>query len=144
MQNQLLLLEDVDNLGRSGDVVSTKPGYARNYLFPQKKAIVADKITLRLQKRLQEERAKRAVVDKAEALQIAERLAQITLTIQVKVDPEGKLYGSVSAADIMNLCAQEGIVLERKQLLLPHPIKALGNHTISLRLKEAAHEPASE
>ncbi len=60
MRNQLLLIEDVEDLGRSGDVVSVKPGYSRNYLLPQKKAVVADKFTLRLQAKLKEERSKRA------------------------------------------------------------------------------------
>ena len=67
MGNQLLLLEDVDDLGRSGDVVSVKPGFARNFLLPQKKAVVADKNTLRMQARLKEEREKRAAVDKKDS-----------------------------------------------------------------------------
>src|SRR5574338_163192 len=99
MGNQLLLIEDVDDLGRSGDVVSVKPGFARNFLLPQKKAVVADKFTLRMQARLKEERAKRAEIDKKEAVVLAERIAPMELSIVVKVDPDGHMYGSVTALD---------------------------------------------
>lgn len=67
MRNQLLLLEDVEDLGRSGDLVSVKPGFARNFLIPQKKAVVAEKYTLRLQAKLKEQRAKQAESDRQEA-----------------------------------------------------------------------------
>ena len=136
MKNQLLLIEDIDDLGRSGEVVSVKPGFARNFLLPQKKAVVADKHTLRLQEKLREERAKRAVVDKKEAEELSEKLNGMTLTIEVKVDPEGHMYGSVSATDIIHLFAKEGVELERKNIVLPHPIKALGVHQLTLKLKE--------
>lgn len=136
MQNQLLLIKDVEDLGRSGDIVKVKPGYARNYLLPQKKAVVADKFTLRLQAKLQEERIKQAASDKKEAETIAAKLDGLIVEQAVKVDPDGHMYGSVSAADIVRLLEQEGAKVERKHVLLPHPIKELGDFTISLKLKE--------
>ena len=137
MRNQLLLLEDVDNLGRSGDIVSVKPGYCRNFLLPQKKAVVADKFTLRLQSKLQEERAKRAEVDRKDSEKLSKQLEGMVLTIYVKVDPDGHMYGSVSSLDIVNLFAeQQQIQMERRHVILPHPIKALGVHPIALKLKE--------
>lgn len=141
MQNQLLLIEDVDNLGRSGDVVSARPGYARNFLIPQKKAVVADKFTLRMQARLKEERAKRAEVDRKDAEIIAQKINSMVLEIEVKVDPEGHMYGSVAALDIVTAFEKEGFQLERKNVVLPHPIKEVGVHTIQLKLKEGV--PAS-
>lgn len=142
MGNQLLLIEDVDDLGRSGDVVSVKPGYARNFLVPQKKAVVADKFTLRLQARLKEERAKRAEIDKKDAEFLAERISGTVLEITVKVDPEGHMYGSVTTTDIARLFQEnQGIIIEKRNVLLAHPIKAIGDHTINLRLKEGV--PAS-
>ena len=142
MGNQLLLIEDVDDLGRSGDVVSVKPGYARNFLLPQKKAVVADKFTLRLQARLKQERAKRAEIDKKDAEFLAEKITQKTLEITVKVDPEGHMYGSVTALDIVRLFQEsEEISLEKRNVLLSHPIKSIGDHTVQLRLKEGV--PAS-
>jgi large subunit ribosomal protein L9 len=136
MRNQLLLLEDVDDLGRSGDIVSVKPGYSRNFLLPQKKAVVADKFTLRLQARLQEERSKLAEVDRAESEGLAKKIEGMVLEVRVKVDPDGNMYGSVSQTDIMHLFENMGIKLERRNILLLHPIKALGVQTINLKLKE--------
>ncbi len=136
MQNQLLLIQDVEDLGRSGDIVTVKPGYARNFLIPQKRAVVADKYTLRLQAKLQEERAKRAAEDRKEAEELAGRLEGKSITIEVKVDPDGHMYGSVAAMDIVNLLGNEGIKIERRNVLLPAPIKTLGVHVINLKLKE--------
>lgn len=136
MSNQLLLLDDVDQLGRSGDIVKVKPGYARNYLIPQKKAVIADKRALRMQAKLQEERSKRALVDKKEAEEQAARIQGITLVTVVKVDHEGHMYGSVSAGDIVHLFEKEGFQFEKRHIALSHPIKTLGVHSLSLKLKE--------
>ncbi len=136
MRNQLLLLEDVDDLGRSGDVVSVKPGYSRNFLLPQKKAVVADPYTLRLQAKLQAERAKQAENDKQEAEALAQKLEGVVLTIEVKVDPDGHMYGSVSAVDVVQLFEAQEIKVGRRHVLLTHPIKTLGVHPLQLKLKE--------
>ncbi len=136
MNYQLLLVEDVDDLGRSGEVVKVKPGYARNFLLPQKVAVIADKNTLRMQARLQEERAQRAKVDRKEAEELALSINGKELSILVKVDPDGHMYGSVAAPDIVQLFVKEGISLEKRHVILPQPIKALGEFTINLRLKE--------
>ncbi len=136
MNYQLLLVEDVDDLGRSGEVVKAKPGFARNFLLPQKLAVIADKNTLRMQARLQEERAKRAEVDKKEAEALSLKINGKELTILVKVDPDGHMYGSVSAPDIVSLFEKEGINIEKKNVVLQQPIKTLGDFTINLRLKE--------
>lgn len=136
MRNQLLLLDDVDDLGRSGDIVSVKPGFARNYLIPQKKAVIADKFTLRMQAKLKEERAKRADVDRKESEDLSKKIEGMTLEIRVKVDPDGNMYGSVSQTDIIHLFEDLGIKLERRNILLTHAIKTLGVQTINLKLKE--------
>lgn len=137
MKQQLLLLEDVDGLGRSGDVVSPKPGFIRNYLLPQNKAVPADKHTLKMQARLKEEREKRAAVDRKEAEAQAEKIKTLTIAIEVKVDPDGKMYGSVSNLEIARLLQEKGYPIERKSVLVPQPVKTLGKHTINLRLKES-------
>ena len=136
MRNQLLLVEDVDDLGRSGDIVSVKPGFARNFLLPQKKAVIADKFTLRMQAKLQKERAERAAVDRKDAEQLASRLEGKEVSIEVKVDPDGHMYGSVAAMDIVHLLEKEGIQLERRNVVLPAPIKTLGSYPVHLKLKE--------
>jgi large subunit ribosomal protein L9 len=136
MRNQLLLLQDVDSLGRSGDVVSVKPGFSRNFLLPQKKAVIADKFTLRLQAKLKEERSKQAEVDRKDAEVLAQKIDGMAMTYEVKVDPDGHMYGSVSALDIVHLFEKEGHVIEKRNVLLQHPIKELGVHKIHLKLKE--------
>jgi|ERR1700722_10114651 len=136
MRQQLLLLEDVDGLGRSGDVVTAKPGFIRNFLLPQKKAVTADKRTLKMQIRLKEEREKRAVIDRDEAEKFAAKMQGLIITSEVKVDPEGKMYGSVTTHDISRLMQERGYAVERKNVLIPHPLKTLGAHTVNIKLKE--------
>jgi large subunit ribosomal protein L9 len=140
-KSQLLLLKDVDDLGRSGDVVSVKPGFARNYLLPQKKAVIATQHTLKMQAELQEVRMQQAAVDRKDSEALAERINALQLRIEVKVDPDGNMYGSVSAGDILKLLEKEGIVIERRAIQLSHPIKTLGKRKIDLKLKEGV--PAS-
>lgn len=136
VKKQLLLLDDVDGLGRSGDIVSAKPGFIRNYLLPQKKAVMADKSTLSLQAALKAEREKRAVVDKKAAEELAETLAALVLEIPVKVDPEGKMYGSVTNHDIVQVLLKKGHEFKKQNVLLLQPIKSLGRHVVNLKLKE--------
>jgi large subunit ribosomal protein L9 len=133
---QLLLVDDVDDLGRTGDIVTVKPGYARNFLLPSKRAVIADAHTVRRQAKLQQERAKQAAVDKLAAEEMAAQLTGKELTIRVKVDPEGHLYGSVTVLDLIELFRKEGFSLEKRNVVLAHPIKALGTFDITLSLKE--------
>lgn len=134
---QLLLLVDVDNLGRSGDIVNVRPGYARNFLLPNQNAVVADSRALKMQARLQEERRLKAIEDKKESEALATQLGEIHLTIVVKVDQEGHMYGSVTPLDIVHLLSDQAkITLERKNIGLKHPIKEIGVYTILLKLKE--------
>jgi len=135
-KNQLLLLEDVTNLGRKGDLVYAKSGFVRNFLLPQKRAVLADKRTVRMQQRLQEERAKQAALDKKDAQIIAEKLRGCTLAMKVRTDTQGHLYGSVSAQNIVERLAKEGVTIEKKNIVLPKPIKLVGVFTIALHLKE--------
>lgn len=137
MAQKLLLLEDVDVLGRKGDLVSVKPGYARNFLVPQGLAIIADTRALRIQERLQEERRKKAAEDKKESEALAQKLTDVEVVAVVKVDHEGHMYGSVSAMDVVHLLLdQHKIQVEKRFVQLPHPIKAVGSHSIKLKLKE--------
>lgn len=136
MNNQLLLLEDVDALGRSGDIVKVRPGYARNFLLPQKKAIIATGQTLKLQEDLKRKRIERASEDRKAAEQLAKQLEGKVLTTHVKIDQDGHMYGSVTALDLARLCQKEGLDIERRHIILPQPIKMLGVYDIHLKLKE--------
>ena len=137
MAAKLLLIEDVEDLGRSGEVVTVKPGYARNYLIPRQYAVVANAGTLRIQAKLQAERQQRAIVEKQEAESTANALEGVMLKTIVKTDHDGHMYGSVSAHDIVELLKNgANIELEKRSIVLKHPIKEIGVHTISAKLKE--------
>lgn len=137
MAQKILLLEDVDCVGLKGEVASVKPGYAFNYLIPQGFALAANRAALRRQARLQEERRQRAEVEKIEALELASKVNGQTIDVEVKVDLEGHLYGSVSALDIVNVLKEKlGVVVEKKMVQIKHPFKKVGVYEVPLRFKE--------
>lgn len=137
MAQKILLLEDVENVGRKGEVAAVKPGYAFNYLIPQGFALVANRTALRRQVKLQEERRIRAEQERKESLELSSRLEGETVEIEVKVDHEGHMYGSVSALDIIrHVKLKTGIDLEKKMIPLKHPIKEVGIFDLSIRFKE--------
>jgi len=131
---EVILLEHVDGLGRRGQVVKVRPGYARNFLMPRRLALQASAGVTRL---VQQEARKFEVTDlraRTDATAMAEKLAAVEMTIAVKADEDGKLYGSVGALEILHALAQQGIQLGRKQVALDHPIKTLGTHEVPVRL----------
>ncbi len=137
MATKLLLVKDVEKLGRSGDIVGVKPGYARNFLLPAGFAVVADKNAIRMQERLQEERKARAAEERKEAEAIAAKLEGIEIETIAKVDPEGHMYGSVTVLDIVSLLKDKtNLEVEKTAVILKHPIKKVGEHTIDVRFKE--------
>lgn len=137
MAIKLLLREDIDALGKKGEVVTVRPGFARNFLLPQGKALIADRNAMRTQERLRAEREKQAVVDRKDSEAVAERLKDITLIIHTKVDQMGHMYGSVSALDLHKMLEdQYEICLGKRDIQLKHPIKKLGKHTVPVKLKE--------
>jgi large subunit ribosomal protein L9 len=134
---KLLLLVDIDSLGRSGDIVSVKPGYARNFLLPNGHGVVADNKALKMQARLQEERRLKAIEDKKESEVLAGKLETIHLTVVVKVDHEGHMYGSVTVLDVAHLLKEQaGVEIEKKNIGLKQAVKEIGIHTIPVKLKE--------
>jgi large subunit ribosomal protein L9 len=137
MAKKVLLLQDVDSLGRKGEVAQAKEGYVYNFLLPQGLAILATPDALRKQVKLQEERKKVAEQDRKDSEELATRLNGETLAFTVKVDQEGHMYGSVSALDIVSLIKmQTGIDLDKRYVILKHPLKETGTYPITLRLKE--------
>ncbi len=136
MKQQLLLLQDVEALGKKGEIVSAKPGYVRNFLLPQGLAVIASPNTLRKQERLRAEREKQAVVDRKESEELAAQIEATPIDTKVKVDPEGHMYGSVSAGDVAQIFQERGIPVEKKYVQLTRPIKETGVHKIPMKLKE--------
>lgn len=134
---QLLLLQDVDDLGRKGDVVSVTAGYAFNFLIPQSLAVIASPGALRRQAKLKEERRVIAEQDRKEAEKQVQHLEGLTLNFVVKVDHEGHMYGSVSQMDIVHeIMKLTTIQLDKRSIQLKHPIKETGVYEMPLRLKE--------
>ena len=135
-KQKLLLLEDVEDLGKRGEVVAVKAGYARNFLFPKNFGVIADPNTLKMQERLQKERAIKAAGEKKESAALAKIIESIALSITVKVDSEGKMYGSVSSQDVVHLLEKHNIKLSKKNILLRKHIKETGTIEIPIKLKE--------
>ncbi|MEX0961506.1 MAG: 50S ribosomal protein L9 [Simkaniaceae bacterium] len=138
MQNQILLIQDVEGLGRKGEIVTNvKPGFFRNFLLPKSMAVVADKRTIRMQDRLKKERDEQAITDRKDSEAIQSKIEGRIYETVVKVDHEGHLYGSVSSADIIELVnEQEGILLERRCIRIGQSFKKLGKHIVPIELKE--------
>lgn len=123
---ELILLQRVEKLGQMGEVVRVKPGYARNYLLAQRKAIRASKENLQ---RFALERAQleaQNIKRREEAERIAERVGGLAVVIIRQAGESGGLYGSVSARDIADACAAGGLTVNRQQVVLDRPIKSLG------------------
>jgi len=123
---ELILLQRVDKLGQMGDLVHVKPGYARNFLLPQKKAIRANKDNLA---RFEAQRAQleaQNIKRRGEAERLAERVGGLAVVIIRQAGESGSLYGSVSSRDIAEACGEAGLSVGRNQVILENPIKMLG------------------
>lgn len=130
----IILLERVENLGQMGDVVHVRPGYARNYLFPQKKAVRA---TSDNKKRFDQQRSQLEATNlerRSEAEAVAVKLEGLTVSLIRQAGESGQLYGSVSARDIADGATAAGFTIGRGQVRLDQPIKALGMHTVGVSL----------
>ena len=131
---EIILRQAVENLGKPGDVVKVKSGYARNYLLPHGLAYEATPDNL---KRIQQERDRLEAAEnerRGAAQAIAEKLEQVSLTFSARVGEEGKLFGSVGAADIAQQLESQGFHIEKRQIDLHEPIKALGVYRVPVRL----------
>jgi large subunit ribosomal protein L9 len=134
MLMELLLKENVDNLGVRGDIVKVKAGYGRNYLIPKGLAMAATTANLKLIERERARLQKQAAEEKAAALSLSEKLAAAALTFTRKVGDHGNLYGSVTSIDIAEALNAQGIEIERRRVVLKDPIKETGEFTVSVKL----------
>ena len=131
---RLILKETIESLGIIGSEVDVKDGYARNYLLPQGKAVLA---TDQNRKLLQQQRAKielQIAKEKGLAEEMAQRLENVVCTIAAKVHEEDRLYGSVTIRDIINALAKQEITVDKRMVLLSTPIKTLGTHKVPIRV----------
>jgi large subunit ribosomal protein L9 len=131
---KVILADDVRGLGHRGETVTVKPGYARNFLFPQGMAYEATDANVR---RLSEEKKKydeKMLREKTVASEAASKVEGLTVTITKKAGEEGHLYGSVTASDIADALAAKSIEVDRRRIELAEPIRSVGSHTVHVRL----------
>lgn len=134
-QVKLILKEEVTGLGGAGETVSVKPGYARNFLLPQGKAVLATRgrvQEIEHQQRVIEEKTAKEMKD-LEALKT--RLESASLEFTAQAGEEGKLFGSVTAQQLAERLAEQGLKLDRRKISLDEPIRSLGEHTVTVRLR---------
>lgn len=131
---KVILTETIDSLGIVGTEVNVKPGYARNYLLPQQKAVHATDANRMLLDREKNKYKLKIAKEKEIAEQMARQLAGISVQIPAKVSEENRLYGSVSERDIISALTNLGIDLEKRMVLLPEPIKEVGTYTVPIRI----------
>ncbi|MBI2081540.1 MAG: 50S ribosomal protein L9 [candidate division NC10 bacterium] len=134
MQTTVILLDTVEKLGKAGDQVTVAGGYARNFLIPQGLAVAATPGNLRALSQIKARAAKRQDRALQEARERADRLGSVTLTFARAAGEQDRLFGSVTAQDIVEALAKEGVSVDRKRILLAEPIKALGEVRVPVRL----------
>jgi large subunit ribosomal protein L9 len=131
---EIILQQDIENLGEAGEVVDVKPGYARNYLLPRGLAIPATEGNVKRieQERRRLHRARTRERDQAEEL--SQQLADRSVSFSVRAGEEGRLFGSVTSTDIAERLAEEGIAVDRRLIRLEEPIKELGVYRVAVEL----------
>jgi large subunit ribosomal protein L9 len=136
---EVILREDVQSLGKAGQLVRVKPGYARNFLLPRGLAYEA---TEGNKKRIAAEskaRETRASQDRQEAQTLADALSKVSLTLSAKAGEGDRLFGSITTQDVADALARAGHPIDRRKLELEHPIKSLGEHEVPVRLHADVH-----
>jgi len=131
---EVILLQRVEKLGQMGDIVKVKPGFARNYLLPQKKALRASTENREQFERTRVELEAQNLKRREEAQRVAERVAGLSVVVIRQAGEAGNLYGSVSARDIAEASTAAGLSIGRQQVLLEHPIKTLGFSSVKVVL----------
>lgn len=134
MAMQVILKEDVPNLGKSGDLVKVKPGFGRNYLIPQGLAVVATAGNVK-----QVEHQKKLIAARNAKLQkdsqaVADKLGAVEVSIERQVGEENKLFGSVTSRDIADALQEKGVTVDHRKIHLDEPIKTIGYQTVDIKL----------
>ncbi len=131
---KIILRENLENLGEIGDVVEVKNGYARNYLIPRKLAYEANTRNLNQLEAQKKQLDRKIEKDKLHAEKLRDGLEKVSLTIQMKVGEDEKLFGSVTTQMIADELKDKGFDIDRKKIVIPEPIKALGIYTVEMKL----------
>jgi large subunit ribosomal protein L9 len=131
---KVILREAIELLGTVGDEVTVAKGYARNYLIPQKKAVLATPANRKLIERERTGLELKAIKDKSKAAAMAEKVQGAVCTIAAKVSEDDRLYGSVTSRDIVDQLKNQGLKVDRRMILLSEPIKTIGSYVVPVQL----------
>jgi large subunit ribosomal protein L9 len=138
---EVILRDHVEKLGKRGEIVKVSDGYARNYLLPRKLALPATEGNRKHVERERKIMETREAEEKSQAEAIASRLSTIDITIARRVGETEQLYGSVTAVDIADFLKTKGFEIDRRKLILPEPIKTIGEHDVPLKLHREVTAP---
>ena len=132
---KVILLEDVKALGKKGEIVNVNDGYARNYILPKKLGIEANNANMNNLKLQKQKEDRQAAQELADAKALAEQLKEVVIELQVKTGEGGKVFGSVSAKEIVAAAkTQKNMIIDKKKLLIDEPLRTCGMHIIKIRL----------
>jgi len=131
---KVILLEDIDALGKLGDTISVKRGYARNYLIPRNLALPATTRNLKAQEHQLSHIERRKTKIAGDAQSLADKIAGVSLIFSRKSGEKGRLFGSVTNMDIADALKEKGLTIDRKDIILPEPIKSLGEFDVEIKL----------
>lgn len=131
---KVILIENVPSLGKPGDMVQVAMGHGRNFLIPKKLALEATPANLQLLKKQKDAFLRRGALEKEKAAELAAKMEVLNCTLLRPAGESEKLFGSVTTMDIQKFLSEQGFSIDRRKILLPHPIKSLGSYTIPVKL----------
>lgn len=131
---KVILRQDYESLGKVGDIINVKSGYARNFLLPKKIAMLVTKENLKILEQEKRQESIKASKEKISAEKLAKELEKVSLTASVAVGGEDRLFGSVTAQTVSDLLKEKGHDIDKKKILLEDPIKELGIYTVNIKL----------
>ena len=131
---KVILQETIDGVGHLGDLLDVKDGYARNFLFPRKKAVLADSRSIKTFEHIKSVAGERAKKEKLEIETQAKNISAVSLTVQAQVGKDDKMFGSVTVKDIAERLLEQGFTVDRRKIQMDHPIKELGTFTVPIKL----------
>ena len=131
---EVILLEDVEKLGKKGERVKVRGGFFRNFLYPRNKAVPANEANLKTYEALKQQGERRRKREKEKAVELSKKLERLTLRIPVAVGGEEKLFGSVTSQDIQKALEDQGIFIDRKHIELEENIRKTGSYSVKVRL----------
>ena len=138
---KVILTENVDKLGKIGDVVKVKDGFARNFLLPENKAVVYSSDMVMCIEKKKKAEAERYQRDIKQAQDLAQTISALSLTVKAQAGEDDKLYGSITNVDVQAALEAEGVTIDKKKIVISEPIKKLGIYTLTVKLLPEVEAP---